>query len=316
MKAQRGFVLVVVLWVLAILTVVTIGFGHRSFLERRAAAYSLDQAQALAAARGTAHRGVLELQNKWILDRLRQPPMGQGQAAPSTHRGQAWAQPVNLYDAEGPLAMGQEFGEDTAWFRITDFESRINVNTADEELLRQVPGMNDAVLSTLLFRRAPGNGAPPAPLQSIEELRAIEGVSEELWFGSSEQPGFRDTLTTHGQGRININTAPRAVLACVPGLGGGGVEAILAWRAGPDGELDTADDQGFHSFDDLREKTGIQGNPLQALQRFGTFNSQVFQVEGIATRRAGTVRTAVTAVVQVNMSNATYLEWREKSLGA
>src|SRR5690606_17628980 len=51
-QSERGFVLVIVLWVLAILTVISVGFGRRSVLDRRAAAFTLDKTQAMMLARG------------------------------------------------------------------------------------------------------------------------------------------------------------------------------------------------------------------------------------------------------------------------
>ncbi|MDP7638547.1 MAG: hypothetical protein QGG73_02365, partial [Candidatus Hydrogenedentes bacterium] len=51
-RGRRGFVLVSVLWILAILTVVSLGFANRASLERKVAWYALDQAQAQNMARG------------------------------------------------------------------------------------------------------------------------------------------------------------------------------------------------------------------------------------------------------------------------
>ena len=58
-----------VLWVLAILTVVTLGFGRRVMLERRASAYSMDYAQAKQMARGAIEVGRVKLANQDALTR-------------------------------------------------------------------------------------------------------------------------------------------------------------------------------------------------------------------------------------------------------
>ncbi|MEA2038962.1 MAG: type II secretion system minor pseudopilin GspK [Thermodesulfobacteriota bacterium] len=51
-----------------------------------------------------------------------------------------------------------------------------------------------------------------APLESIEELILIRGVTRELFFGTKANPGISSYLTVHGDGKININTADPLVL--------------------------------------------------------------------------------------------------------
>ncbi|HOO90090.1 MAG TPA: type II secretion system protein GspK, partial [Syntrophales bacterium] len=50
------------------------------------------------------------------------------------------------------------------------------------------------------------------PLDSIDELLMIKGVTKELYYGTEESPGIRKYLTVYGTGTININTAPGVVL--------------------------------------------------------------------------------------------------------
>jgi general secretion pathway protein K len=50
------------------------------------------------------------------------------------------------------------------------------------------------------------------PLDCIEELLMIKGVSRELYEGTKEKPGLAQYLTIYGDGFININTAPKMVL--------------------------------------------------------------------------------------------------------
>jgi len=54
--------------------------------------------------------------------------------------------------------------------------------------------------------------AKNAPIDCIEELLMIKGVSRELFYGTRESPGLVQCLTVFGDGKININTAPRPVL--------------------------------------------------------------------------------------------------------
>lgn len=51
------------------------------------------------------------------------------------------------------------------------------------------------------------------PIQYIEELLLIKGITPELLFGKGEQKGLADYLTVSGDdGKVNINTAPLLVI--------------------------------------------------------------------------------------------------------
>ena len=54
--------------------------------------------------------------------------------------------------------------------------------------------------------------AKNAPLDCIEELLMVKGVSRGLFYGTRETAGLAQCLTVFSDGKININTAPKAVL--------------------------------------------------------------------------------------------------------
>ena len=54
--------------------------------------------------------------------------------------------------------------------------------------------------------------AKNAPLDCIEELLMVKGVTRDLFYGARESPGLAQYLTVFGDGRININTASKPVL--------------------------------------------------------------------------------------------------------
>jgi general secretion pathway protein K len=51
--------------------------------------------------------------------------------------------------------------------------------------------------------------AKNAPLDCIEELLMIKGVTRELFYGTGDSPGLLMCLSVFGDGKININTAPK-----------------------------------------------------------------------------------------------------------
>ncbi len=54
--------------------------------------------------------------------------------------------------------------------------------------------------------------AKNAPLDCIEEMLMIKGITNELFAGTKDKPALRQLVTIYGTGAININTAPKMVL--------------------------------------------------------------------------------------------------------
>ncbi|HDR15464.1 MAG TPA: general secretion pathway protein GspK [Desulfobacteraceae bacterium] len=50
------------------------------------------------------------------------------------------------------------------------------------------------------------------PMGSIEELLLVKGITPEIFYGTDDNAGIGKFLTVHGDGKVNINTAPPVVL--------------------------------------------------------------------------------------------------------
>jgi len=50
------------------------------------------------------------------------------------------------------------------------------------------------------------------PIEFLEELLLVKGMTKELYYGTGDKPGISGYLSTYGDGKININTADRLVL--------------------------------------------------------------------------------------------------------
>jgi hypothetical protein len=328
-----GFVLVTTLWVLAIASVLVIGLGHRAFLEARAAAFALEQAQARMMAAAAVQRGMVELRNKFYKDLL----MEEQGLSNATHLGQPWAQPMALHEEGGIFGPGKDAEEEAVpgngvWLFIEDAERRININAAPEPLLEKLKPLKRGVQRAIVARRTmethEGDGV--SLFQALEELRYLRGMDDEAWFGEDGRPGLRDLLTVHGQPLININTAPRVVLEAIPNLSKAAVDAIIAYRgdealqaqqqdpeanAAPPGKGNSAL-RGFADIADLEKHTDIRGDALIAIQQFCSFQSQFFIIRGVATRQGGKVRAECRAVVASGGEGAaTILDWQEVNPG-
>lgn len=153
-----------------------------------------------------------------------------------------------------------ELGEGRFSYSIEDERSKLNINTASEQELAvffRSAGLDEAARSIVIdsimdWKDANHefhlNGAEdeyymslPEPYEAkdgnfdlVEELLLVRGVTPEFFYGSgSSEPGaaqgkggIRDFLTAKGDGKINMNTAPEAVLEAVLGKGRA-AEAVL-----------------------------------------------------------------------------------------
>ncbi|NLN93507.1 MAG: general secretion pathway protein GspK [Candidatus Hydrogenedens sp.] len=309
---KTGFVLVSVLWITAMLTVITLGFGRRAALERRAAAYALDQAEAMLMARGAVERGIIELYNQRYMKMLLPEDQRGGD-----HCGQSWAKKTNLF-TEGYFEERENYDNDEVAYLIIDEDRFININGADEKILVEIKSLKRPVIRAINARlnRAGGrSGEEYQPFNSIEEIRYLRGVSEDDWFGSRKGPGLKKLLTVWGSNQININTASEEVLSCIPGLKKSEISAIVGYRAGGDGILYTDDDQGFEDMSDLLEKTGLSESGSGEWGVYCKFHASHFRITGVATRRQGKVRAICSAVFAAG-SYIQVLDWQEKTLGS
>ena len=207
-RGQHGVALVLALWLLTLLTVLAAGYGYAMRTETKLTIHGVE----LAGARATAEAGV------WLaLADLLQP------------------EPERRWQTDGTLYL-LDFVESRIQLRIQDEAGRIDLNTADEALLRGLlekaaqPGDDvDYLLNAILDwpdpdsrRRNPGAGdadyahagydARNVPFNGIEELRLVAGMTNGIF--TSIYP----TLTIHsGQAGINPLAAPREVLLALPG---------------------------------------------------------------------------------------------------
>lgn len=313
-KDNHGFVLVCVLWVLAILTVLTIGFGRRAMMDRATATYTLDHAKAMQMARGAVARGIITLQNKASYDICNKT---QGR----TGYSQEWAKPMDLLKETGMFTAGSQKDEnkdenkDICMYTIRDESGLISINHASDEVLEELDGINRTVMRKINARR---RGDPEdkenqyaQPFQTIEEIRDLPGISDKEWFGTDRKVGLRNLLTCWGDNLININTATPEVLKCIPNIPDKVKSGIIAYREGQDGELFSEDDQDFASLDDVVLKVGGGQDVLQGLRTFCKVDSQFFTIMGVATRRQGKISATCAATVLLEGVSANIIKWRE-----
>jgi type II secretory pathway component PulK len=147
-----------------------------------------------------------------------------------------------------------ELGDTRFQIRFVDEESKINVNRLVDAQGRVDQKMRERVAALLAqFVHDPDivadrlvdymdtddkgsyeNGAKNAPLDTIDELLYIDGITNAIFFGDPDagKPGLRDCVTIESSGAVNINSAPAPVLRAIwPDLDNATIEAIIRARA-------------------------------------------------------------------------------------
>jgi general secretion pathway protein K len=177
--AQRGMVLVIVLWIVALLAVMAGGFAYSMRVETRLATSAVERAQA----RALAEAGVAYAQ-AWQLD----------------HEASRKIWPPNGDPHEW------SFGGGRLRIQVTDANGLVNLNNADPKLLETLfagVGLEgrdrDQLVQAILdwresdqdrlsmgagrAERRPGGRLRPkkARFESIEELQQIEGITKEIY---------------------------------------------------------------------------------------------------------------------------------------
>jgi type II secretory pathway component PulK len=245
---ERGFALLAVMLVMALLGVVLAEFAYSMRLEASMVRAYKESVIAGHLAEAGVHHAIREILSEARISALdedgqvvfyRLPP---GQTTltriPSLRRSQV------------PLGAG-EFS-----YRISDEESRLNVNLAAsdrvERLLaalglpreaRDVIGdslqdwkdandehrANGAESDDYYQKLAAPYRARNAYLQDAAELLQVRGVTPELYWGAADRPGLVEFVTVFGRNIVNLNTAPPAVLAAL-GLSDAEISDVVQTR--------------------------------------------------------------------------------------
>ncbi len=144
--------------------------------------------------------------------------------------------------------------------------------------------------------------AKNAPLDDISELLRIKGITKKMYDGTGQgdesdsafhhhqmglghdfdhEPDYKffliNVFKPFGSGKININTADANVLQLIPGVDQDAAEAIMKFRAGPDGQDGTEDDMPFSSPGQLAA-AGVNPQAIGQIGNFVSTKSTTFEV--------------------------------------
>lgn len=234
MTGERGFALLGVMLVVALLTVVVLELAVAMRLEASAGRSFREELLASHLAEAAVQQALREVASQAPIQ-----AMDEAGALVFYRIVPGSTLPVRLPSLPRqrvPLGSG-EFS-----YRLTDEEARLNLNTASPARvgnLLQALGLDrrarDVVVDSLQDWRDPddlprANGAEsedyylklPVPyrarnarLQDPAELLQIRGVTRELYAGQAERPGLAELTTVFSRDAVNLNTASASVLTAL-----------------------------------------------------------------------------------------------------
>ena len=204
LSEPRGFVLIVVLWVLTLLAIMAAALLRESSTETRLAQNLRENAKAESLAEAGLQRAMLGL-----LDR----------------------DDATVWHADG-TAYFFSLGEGTATIRMQSEAGKIDINSAADEVIKALfmaAGSSEEKASELVDRvvdfrdadsiRRPAGGedadyqamdvmheAKDAPFEAAEELMEVNGVTPELYERISP------AITVYGRAQLDVTTAPPLVI--------------------------------------------------------------------------------------------------------
>ncbi len=342
-RYQRGVVLMLVLWVLALLSVVTAEFCRSMRTEANIASNHLQMAEAYYTAVGGMHLGFYQ-----IIDKIANPSSRTGSRQTredlSTDPSQQWR-----INTELPTVTA---GKGTAHLRIDNEAGRININLAGPAIIGLALnglGLSEEEQSIIVdsildwrdtddFHRL--NGAEtdyykslPEPYEckndafdSVEELMRVRGVSAELFHGGLSQrvtvyPSLQAAKEHFGWpasaknpqpdvflfDKININAVSPAVLAALPGFDQVVVDTVVAYRQ----------DKDIASASDLVMVAG--GNAYVSAMPYLTWAlSPYYRVSAVGLIQEGTARRGISAIVRIDLNSKTkytIVQWFDQAGG-
>ncbi len=137
-----------------------------------------------------------------------------------------------------------------------------------------------------------------APLDSVEELLFVKGITKELFYGTKEKPGISGYLTVYGNGRININTADSLVLRSLSDqIDQEMVEEMVAYRGDEKNDLNNPS-----WYKNIPGMSHVNMNDLQ------TISSAYFKIESEGHKE--TMSKRVTGTVERKEGAVKILAWK------
>jgi general secretion pathway protein K len=295
-RKHDGTVLVITLWVLTILAILALTFAETMHVEARACGNQMQRTRALYAAKAGLQRAILAIESD-----------SSGYAATSSE----WAYLESEED-------GFPFDDERYEVAVTDECGKIDLNSAEQELLERLPQLTEEMIDAVLDwrdddddarpngaeqdyygRLRPARACPNRPFLTLGELLLVRGVTREAFYGAAagspaailapdqaeadpEQAApLTDVLTLYG-GDNDLDAQGRERLNI--NLAGGDALAEMAGETLTEGDIQAILDYrratgALDSIGELLRVEGITRDKMQQLADLVTTRSKPTETE-------------------------------------
>jgi len=214
---KKAQVLIITLWVLVILTILLVSIGHRVSMAIRISHYQRERLKAHYLAKAAANIVINELRkDNNGYDAVNEPWADGEESFKKIMLGEN----QNEFSSVGSLVI--EGDKEVFRYGAVDEESKININTANKELLTallegyQIAAASDIADNIIIWRgdvkddakiyENLGYTCKADKFSTIEELKLVKDLSPE------DFQRLNKIITVYGSGLVNINTVSSFVL--------------------------------------------------------------------------------------------------------
>jgi general secretion pathway protein K len=273
-RNKNATILVITLWVLTLLSAITLSLSYRMGMEIKITKNKIDTDKAFC----VANAGIIR-----AISILNKDTNGYDSLNEQWSNYSADLYGVNLFKdivvGDGKFNVSYVYekdifsGSSIVFYGMEDEERKININKAAQDVLESLPGVTPEVASSIrawrgdtdltqdvLFKEDAyyqGLTQPykrkGKPFESLEEILLVRGVTVDIFYGKdintdgyidTNEQGLKKYLTVFGDGLINVNTADVVVLRAI-GFNEELSYKFIRYRIGVDDLFETADDGIF-----------------------------------------------------------------------
>lgn len=340
---QRGSVLILVMFVLVVLSLIAVGLTYRAGIINRSARHESISTKLEALSRSAVELALSDLANDtndfdhWAEPWRDHPDTSARIGMPETLPQEGGIKPeytttYQVVDEDGKLnllfassealeTLGLQPNQIDAIFDWIDSDRVARAEGAEDEFYSQYPSA---------YR---SKNAPP---EILEELLLIRGISLESYWGedlnhnrildanendgAESEPldnrdgrlrtGLIDLITVLGDGKINLNTAPREVLATLP-ITDEAVDQIMGFRSFDRNSRGGLEDHAFRSVEDINTLNGLSDVDRDVLTTLCKFSSDFYQIRVQSTHRSTGLRHRLQVLVFVSETGPGVMQWSQ-----
>jgi len=218
---QKGIALVTTLLVIALLVAVIVEFNRNAVADIEVTSNFVDEKKILYTTISGVHalKELLKLDAQYSKTDTLFEEWNQGEtyfASASSLLGEGKVS-GDITDEDGKFCVNKL--QEKHWERLL---SQPRFGLVPEEIFRIIHGVKDWIdpdddVSGIYgaedaYYREKGYRCKNGPMDTIEEMLLVRGVTRAIFYGDGRREGIRDCFTVYGDGTININTAPVPVL--------------------------------------------------------------------------------------------------------